>query len=165
METGQSAERLSEAAIRPATRKLFRSKSRLTLWIHRDFPRWIFRGWKRKICGGIIRNLKSMSQTAVLRACVISGEPDCGVKEAVEAGKISRLRYENYMQLYQELKNRRNIKKKGVREMNCLSPSILSADFQDWESRSVNWTRQGHSMYILMSWTECLCQVFPSGFR
>lgn len=47
----------------------------------------------------------------------------------MEAGKISRLRSENYMQLYQELKNRRNIKKKGVREMNCLSPSILSADF------------------------------------
>ncbi len=75
---GQSAERLSEAAIRPATRKLFRSKSRLTLWIHRDFPRWIFRGWKRKICGGIIRNLKSMSQTAVLRAAVISESRTAG---------------------------------------------------------------------------------------
>ena len=29
------------------------------------------------------------------------------VKEAVEAGKISRLRYENYMQLYQELKEQK----------------------------------------------------------
>lgn len=48
-----------------------------------------------------------MSQTAVLRAAVISGEPDCGVKEAVEAGKISRLRYENYRQLYQELKEQK----------------------------------------------------------
>ena len=53
-------------------------KSRLTSWIRRDFPRWIFRGWKRKICGGIIRNLKSMSQTAVLRAAVISESRTAG---------------------------------------------------------------------------------------
>ncbi len=33
---------------------------------------------KRKICGGIIRNLKSMSQTAVLRAAVISGSRTAG---------------------------------------------------------------------------------------
>ncbi len=31
-------------------------------------------------------------------------EPSCGVKEAVETGKISRVRYENYRMLYQELK-------------------------------------------------------------
>ena len=63
---------------RPATRRLFQSKSRLTSWIRRDFPRWIFRGWRRKICGGIIRNLRSMSQTAVLRAAVISGSRTAG---------------------------------------------------------------------------------------
>ena len=77
METG-AAERLSAAVTRPATRRLFQSKSRLTSWIRRDFPRWIFRGWKRKICGGIIRNLKSMSQTAVLRAAVISESRTAG---------------------------------------------------------------------------------------
>ena len=41
------------------------------------------------------------------KGCSHIGEPDCGVKEAVEAGKISRLRYENYMQLYQELKEQK----------------------------------------------------------
>lgn len=34
-------------------------------------------------------------------------EPVCGVKEALQTGKISRLRYDNYCQLYEELKNRR----------------------------------------------------------
>ncbi len=34
-------------------------------------------------------------------------EPVCGVKDAVEAGQISRMRYENYCLLYEELKNRR----------------------------------------------------------
>lgn len=32
-------------------------------------------------------------------------EPSCGVKEAVEDGRISRVRYENYRVLYQELKD------------------------------------------------------------
>lgn len=36
--------------------------------------------------------------------CAHISEPDCGVKAAVETGKISRVRYENYRTLYQELK-------------------------------------------------------------
>lgn len=39
--------------------------------------------------------------------CVHINEPDCGVKEALEQGKISSLRYDNYKQLYEELKNMR----------------------------------------------------------
>ena len=34
-------------------------------------------------------------------------EPGCAVKEAVEAGKIHRSRYENYLEMYEELKNKR----------------------------------------------------------
>lgn len=36
--------------------------------------------------------------------CAHISEPSCGVKAAVEEGKISRVRYENYKVLYQELK-------------------------------------------------------------
>ena len=38
--------------------------------------------------------------------CVHVNEPDCCVKEAVEAGKISRERYENYRSFYEELKEK-----------------------------------------------------------
>lgn len=38
------------------------------------------------------------------RGCAHINEPDCRVKEAVESGQISRLRYENYCLLYEELK-------------------------------------------------------------
>ena len=37
--------------------------------------------------------------------CAHINEPVCGVKDAVEEGNVSRLRYENYKQLYEELKN------------------------------------------------------------
>ncbi|MBE5945578.1 MAG: ribosome small subunit-dependent GTPase A [Lachnospiraceae bacterium] len=39
--------------------------------------------------------------------CVHINEPDCKVKEAVEDGIISRLRYDNYKQLYEEQKSKR----------------------------------------------------------
>lgn len=39
--------------------------------------------------------------------CAHIEEPDCGVKEALQAGKISQVRYDNYVLLYQELKNRK----------------------------------------------------------
>lgn len=39
--------------------------------------------------------------------CSHIGEPDCGVKTALAGGKISQVRYDNYVQLYQEMKNMR----------------------------------------------------------
>ena len=39
--------------------------------------------------------------------CVHIGEPDCGVKEAVQEKKVSRSRYDNYRLLYEELKEKR----------------------------------------------------------
>lgn len=38
------------------------------------------------------------------RGCSHINEPDCGVKDALHDGKISAMRYENYVQIYEELK-------------------------------------------------------------
>ena len=39
--------------------------------------------------------------------CVHNNEPSCGVKNAVKEGKISSIRYENYLMLLEELTNKR----------------------------------------------------------
>lgn len=39
--------------------------------------------------------------------CVHVGERECGVKDAVKAGTLSKSRYENYRLVYEELKNKR----------------------------------------------------------
>lgn len=41
------------------------------------------------------------------QGCVHIHEPDCRVKEALAEKKISRVRYDNYKCLYQELKDKR----------------------------------------------------------
>ncbi len=41
------------------------------------------------------------------QGCVHINEPDCRVKEAVKEGRISALRYENYKQIYEELKRQK----------------------------------------------------------
>lgn len=39
--------------------------------------------------------------------CVHIGEKECGVKDAVEEGRLSRSRYENYLQMAEEIRHRR----------------------------------------------------------
>lgn len=41
------------------------------------------------------------------RGCAHVSEPVCGVKNALQQGLISRIRYDNYVMLYEELKNRK----------------------------------------------------------
>ncbi len=40
--------------------------------------------------------------------CAHYKEPDCGVKEALEEGKIAQSRYENYIQIYMEMVDQQN---------------------------------------------------------
>lgn len=39
--------------------------------------------------------------------CSHINEPDCGIKDALKAGEISKTRYENYVLLYEELKSKK----------------------------------------------------------
>ncbi len=49
----------------------------------------------------------SLAGNCRFQGCMHLSEPDCAVKEALEAGKISPVRYENYRLLAQELKDRK----------------------------------------------------------
>lgn len=41
------------------------------------------------------------------QGCMHIHEPECGIKQALEQGKISRTRYDNYRLLYEEMKNKK----------------------------------------------------------
>jgi len=53
------------------------------------------------------REFEYYSQYCRFNGCLHIMEPDCSVKAAVEEGRISRLRYENYCLLFEELKNQK----------------------------------------------------------
>lgn len=54
--------------------------------------------------GGYYPEFQNYEPYCKFRGCAHINEPDCKVKEAVEDGEISRVRYENYKVLYEELK-------------------------------------------------------------
>ena len=45
--------------------------------------------------------------TCRFHGCDHIHEPGCGVKEALERGLIHKVRYKSYMEMYEELKNKR----------------------------------------------------------
>lgn len=53
------------------------------------------------------REFRKYEEGCRFQGCLHIHEPDCEVKRALEQGEISRLRYENYLSLYEELKEKR----------------------------------------------------------
>lgn len=56
---------------------------------------------------GFYHEFAPFEENCRFRGCAHRNEPDCSVKKALAEGKISRLRYDNYCQLYEELADRR----------------------------------------------------------
>ena len=56
---------------------------------------------------GYFREFEEYGEGCRFLGCSHIHEPDCKVKEALCQGKISSVRYENYVLLYEELKNSR----------------------------------------------------------
>ncbi|WP_066502953.1 ribosome small subunit-dependent GTPase A [Abyssisolibacter fermentans] len=53
------------------------------------------------------REIKKFGCNCRFNSCMHKNEPDCGVKEALEEGKISKERYESYLNLMDEISKRR----------------------------------------------------------
>lgn len=56
---------------------------------------------------GYYPEFKKFEKKCRFRGCSHIKEPVCGVRDAVDQGAVSRLRYENYCLLYEELKNQK----------------------------------------------------------
>ena len=55
----------------------------------------------------------SVSSMCKFRGCTHISEPECKVKELVQSGKLSKQRYERYVEIYNELSTRRTIYEKN----------------------------------------------------
>ena len=61
---------------------------------------------KEELCG-YYAEFASCEENCRFRGCSHIREPSCGVRQALAEGRISRVRYDNYVLLYEELKSRR----------------------------------------------------------
>lgn len=53
------------------------------------------------------REFSDYNETCRFKGCVHVSEPNCSVKQALTEGKISQSRYDNYLLLFNEIKNRK----------------------------------------------------------
>ena len=63
--------------------------------------------FEKETLGTLFPEFIEYEQNCRFTGCSHIGEPDCGVKEALAEGKISQSRYNNYVQIYNELKDKR----------------------------------------------------------
>ncbi len=54
--------------------------------------------------------MASVTETCRFKGCAHINEPDCAIKEKVRLGEISQTRYENYISIYEILKDRKEWK-------------------------------------------------------
>ena len=64
-------------------------------------------GIEKEGLGQLFPEIAACENSCRFSGCAHMAEPDCSVKQALEEGRISAGRYENYRLLYEELKSRR----------------------------------------------------------
>ncbi len=88
--------------------------------------------------------IADVSHSCKFRTCTHTHEPACAVKPAVEREEIAPFRYKDYLQFLSEIENRRETYKKFRKNAKIgdtttmktmkIAPSILSADYANFES-------------------------------
>ena len=113
METGDISKKLKRGKHTTRHSELFRVKEQTFLMDTPGFTSLMVDAVTKEELPLYYREFKAYEPHCRFQGCMHQSEPDCGVKEAVERGKISSLRYENYCQMLQEIKEQKRYGGKG----------------------------------------------------
>lgn len=104
METGQISEKIRRGKHTTRHSELFYVKTNTYIMDTPGFSSLYINEVDKDELKDYFAEFHEYEETCRFIGCLHLSEPDCGVKKALEEGKISRIRYENYKILYEELK-------------------------------------------------------------
>lgn len=105
METGKISEKIERGRHTTRHSQLIHIKDSTYIMDTPGFSSMYLTGFEKEELKEYFREFKEYEPQCRFLGCSHIHEPDCAVKEALEEGKIGRIRYENYVAMYQELKN------------------------------------------------------------
>ena len=104
METGEISEKLSRGRHTTRHAQLHVLDKDSFVFDTPGFSSFEVRDMEAHELGSFYPEFRGHEESCKFALCSHTHEPDCGVRLAVEAGRISGLRYERYKKLYEELK-------------------------------------------------------------
>lgn len=105
METGNISEKIERGKHTTRHSQLIHVKNNTYIMDTPGFSSLYLMGFEKEELKEYFKEFKEYEPECRFLGCSHIHEPDCGVKQALEEGKISRIRYENYVAMYEELKN------------------------------------------------------------
>lgn len=105
METGNISEKIERGKHTTRHSQLIHIKDNTYIMDTPGFSSLYLMGFEKEELKEYFKEFKEYEPECRFLGCSHIHEPDCGVKRALEEGKISRIRYENYVAMYEELKN------------------------------------------------------------
>ena len=107
METGAVSEKIKRGRHTTRHSELFHIGERTYLFDTPGFSSLYLNDFKDETLKHYFPEFLNYEETCRFTGCNHINEPYCGVKNAIEEGKISPVRYEHYVQMYGELKEQR----------------------------------------------------------
>lgn len=105
METGDLSEKIDRGKHTTRHSQLLHMEGQTYIMDTPGFSSMYLMGFEKEELKTYFREFEAYEHFCRFQGCSHIHEPDCGVKQALAEGKISSIRYENYMMLYEELKS------------------------------------------------------------
>lgn len=107
METGEISEKIKRGKHTTRHSELFLIGDNTFLMDTPGFSSLYIEGIEKEELKDYFREFAPFEESCRFIGCQHLNEPDCGVKEAMEEGKITQNRYNNYKLIYEELKQQK----------------------------------------------------------
>lgn len=105
METGNISEKIERGKHTTRHSQLIHIRDNTYIMDTPGFSSLYLMGFEKEELKEYFKEFSEYEPQCRFLGCSHIHEPDCGVKQALEEGKISRIRYENYVAMYEELKS------------------------------------------------------------